>query len=854
MKITSLSCLFWVFTTATLAIEATGNMPSQFNKMPRNRVVSLSPQYEILGTALLSEEPNGFPFTMQESKFLLNEEEVFLNIIGYQPLEPEQDISGDIREERVRDDLRKWEEYRSDFNPIAIRVYPGPNEDEPNRMPKVFYDGVRDLGFWVIRDIYFDQNFCDPNYEKNGEAVIDSVLAEVKNANALDLIFAWEIGNEFPNNETTLCWNTAKIKRFIEAMCIYLRSEVYKLGRNDVSNWVTWASYPPHDPLYTDGAPLEPNCLDYISYNVYSYHPERIRDHQTGPVTGTPYQGYLAGLKECYQDKPLVISETGFSDSNQTVNQDELHSWYPTYTYGGMSSEQIAEGLAGRYWDARLLRDTSDTNDPNIVIAGLSIFEWNDEWHKGGSNPNEDNELPEEHFGLSYFIERLGQNGYQLRYKLQQETVRELYNLNFNNDANIIEDVVADDNSVAVGESTRVRAVISQNAAAPVCLRWESSRGYIIGDPNCIVDPNNQSEPNSVIFYSGKAALGPATVTIVAIDANGNVDRVSTSIDIEITEPNRIEILTSGISTLGEHKFSGRVHNVDLTKHKLVCYLLNWQLCLVPKPFDDMTSIWINKQGYWWSTAYRDPADHIYCWLVPKSCNLPPEDQEFGWSPPCAIAEVSTINMNPNTYRDDDDDLLPDWWEPVSNQDRYDDFDDDGASNLEEFLTGTSPTDANDNDSDGDGLLDNWERRFFGDQNFYDANDDPDGDGLTNSEELALGLHPVRVAADKDRDEMPDTWEMRWFETLAQDANDNFDDDCFNNLIEYELGLDPIICMGNLNCDWHVNLFDFSMFAARWQEADCNKPDWCVKADLNRDGEVTLTDLCVLIENWLMEL
>ena len=33
-------------------------------------------------------DPNKFPFTIKNSRFYLNNESVFLNIIGYQPLEP----------------------------------------------------------------------------------------------------------------------------------------------------------------------------------------------------------------------------------------------------------------------------------------------------------------------------------------------------------------------------------------------------------------------------------------------------------------------------------------------------------------------------------------------------------------------------------------------------------------------------------------------------------------------------------------------------------------------------------------------------------------------------------------------
>jgi hypothetical protein len=551
-----------------------------------------------------------------------------------------------------------------------------------------------------------------------------------------------------------------------------------------------------------------------------------------------------------------VVSEVGTADNPSPYwkdDHDRLHPWSPAYRYGGLTSAQGAESLVERYWDARLLKDA---NDPNLFIAGMAVFEWNDEWHKfsdGDRGIHEDQ--PEEHFGLGRFEEKTGGQGYQLRYKLQQETVRDLYTLRFSNDANIIESVVADSCSLSVGESTEIWANVPSEMNAPVRLRWEASRGYIIGDPNAVYDANRLGEANSVTFFSGNAALGPALITLVAIDTNGNVDTDSITIDIDIPPEPNIEILTvgKGISLSDPTvRASGRVYDVNLDEYKLVCYIYNWHFYI--QPYDVMKSIWIGADGYWWTNirnARANPGE-LYCWLVPESWDPLNEVADPNWSPPGYIAEANTVNMDSNDYNDEDHDLLPDICEPTSNQGRYDDPDGDGAHNLEEFWAGTSPNDTNDNDRDGDGLWDNWERHFFGSLEFYDGNDDPDGDGFDNKKELSKGLSPVRVAVDKDEDGLPDLWEMRWFNDVnGQDANDNSDDDCFSNLDEYELGLDPTICMGNLDCDWDIDLVDYSTFALGWEEEDCNEPDWCGGVDLDRSGEVNWFDLRVLADNWL---
>ncbi|MBI2944928.1 MAG: cytochrome P460 family protein [Candidatus Wallbacteria bacterium] len=60
-------------------------------------------------------------------------------------------------------------------------------------------------------------------------------------------------------------------------------------------------------------------------------------------------------------------------------------------------------------------------------------------------------------------------------------------------------------------------------------------------------------------------------------------------------------------------------------------------------------------------------------------------------------------------------------------------------------------------DSDGDGLPDEWERRFF--QGDGDPQADPDGDGLENLREFSIGTNPA--SADTDNDGVSDLAELR---------------------------------------------------------------------------------------------
>lgn len=110
-------------------------------------------------------------------------------------------------------------------------------------------------------------------------------------------------------------------------------------------------------------------------------------------------------------------------------------------------------------------------------------------------------------------------------------------------------------------------------------------------------------------------------------------------------------------------------------------------------------------------------------------------------------------------------------------------------------------------DSDGDNLSDTLELQYFG---TLDApmDEDPDGDGLTNGDELAAALNPFAcdtdgdgvadaddpfpaACPDQDNDGLPDDWERRHFGDLRYDANDDPDGDSLTNAAELAAATDP---------------------------------------------------------------
>jgi hypothetical protein len=147
---------------------------------------------------------------------------------------------------------------------------------------------------------------------------------------------------------------------------------------------------------------------------------------------------------------------------------------------------------------------------------------------------------------------------------------------------------------------------------------------------------------------------------------------------------------------------------------------------------------------------------------------------------------------------DSDNDGLPDAWEIFYfgnlNQIGSGDPDGDSQSNAYEFLHGTDPTVANiSGDTDGDGLPDAWEMANFGSLS-YGANDDPDRDGYSNLQEYLTGSDPTdanSVPGDINGNNLPDAWETNVFGGFVNSAYDDADGDGYNNLAEMVWATNP---------------------------------------------------------------
>ncbi|HDL20519.1 MAG TPA: tandem-95 repeat protein [Nitrospirae bacterium] len=112
--------------------------------------------------------------------------------------------------------------------------------------------------------------------------------------------------------------------------------------------------------------------------------------------------------------------------------------------------------------------------------------------------------------------------------------------------------------------------------------------------------------------------------------------------------------------------------------------------------------------------------------------------------------ERAVITINSGT--DTDGDGMPDDWETNYfgdiTRDGTGDYDNDGLSDLDEYLSGTDPANP---DTDGDGMPDGWETAHGLNPNFNDAAEDPDNDGYSNLEEYEGGSDPFDPESIPDR-------------------------------------------------------------------------------------------------------
>lgn len=154
------------------------------------------------------------------------------------------------------------------------------------------------------------------------------------------------------------------------------------------------------------------------------------------------------------------------------------------------------------------------------------------------------------------------------------------------------------------------------------------------------------------------------------------------------------------------------------------------------------------------------------------------------------LSSLSTVPVESRLVDYDwDDDGLENWVESSRGTGPDDaDSDNDGHADGAEVTAGSNPLDASSipSDTDGDGLPDSFETTYFGHLSFG-PDDDPDGDGLSNTDEQDEGTDPDD--ADTDGDGLSDGDEIISY--MTDPLDEDSDDDGLGDGKELMQGTEP---------------------------------------------------------------
>jgi len=275
--------------------------------------------------------------------------------------------------------------YTQDFvwmkqaNINTIRTY--------DQVPEEILDTATKHDIDVIEGIWIAQagDFSDESFKDNCKTHIKEVIDRDKNK---PCIIGWCIGNELDEGNVR-SMGKEETETFLRELYYYAKS----LDSNP-NHFVTHANWPPLDDL-------DLSFFDVISFNIYTYWPPKVVDRG--------YYDYIRELREKYPEKPLLVTEFGYSTSPDGPGDGG---------YGGNSEEEQAE-LIKECWDG-------------IVDAGCiggMVFEWNDEWWKnncyGEDKNTHESDDPEEWFGI--IAVEGAKDDYTIRKKVAYNAVQEMF-------------------------------------------------------------------------------------------------------------------------------------------------------------------------------------------------------------------------------------------------------------------------------------------------------------------------------------------------------------------------------------------------------------------------------------------
>jgi glycosyltransferase involved in cell wall biosynthesis len=192
--------------------------------------------------------------------------------------------------------------------------------------PRWLLDLAREHGLYVMVGLPWEEHVTFLDDRERAKSIKERVRAGVRACAGHPAILCYAIGNEIP--ASVVRWHGRhRIERFLKQLYLAAKEE-------DPDALVTYVNYPSTEYLQLP-------FVDLVCFNVFL---------ESGPA----FEAYLARLQNIAGDRPLVVTETGLDSRRH-------------------SEEAQARALD---WQVRSAFAAGS--------AGVFVFSWTDEWHRGG--------------------------------------------------------------------------------------------------------------------------------------------------------------------------------------------------------------------------------------------------------------------------------------------------------------------------------------------------------------------------------------------------------------------------------------------------------------------------------------
>jgi O-antigen biosynthesis protein len=192
--------------------------------------------------------------------------------------------------------------------------------------PRWLLDAAQRQGLRVMVGLPWEEHITFLDSKKQAQDIIRRVRDGVRACAGHPAVLAFTIGNEIPAS-IVRWYGHRRVERYLEKLYKAVKVE-------DPTALVTYVNFPTTEYLQLP-------FVDFMSFNVYLETPEKLN-------------AYLARLQNIAGDRPLVMAEIGHdSMRNGEENQAATLDWQVRSTFA-----------AG--------------------CAGVFVFSWTDEWHRGG--------------------------------------------------------------------------------------------------------------------------------------------------------------------------------------------------------------------------------------------------------------------------------------------------------------------------------------------------------------------------------------------------------------------------------------------------------------------------------------